>query len=60
MGLVEHYLENTSIVSSAQSLYGLTVEFSPPEEQETRWGIINFELEKELGVPKGYPYFRSL
>jgi uncharacterized protein (TIGR02652 family) len=59
MGLVEHYLENTSIVSSAQSLYGLTVEFSPPEEQDTRWGIINFELEKELGVPKGYPYFRS-
>jgi uncharacterized protein (TIGR02652 family) len=58
MGLVEPYLENTSI-SNAQSLYGLTVEFSPPEEQEPRWGIINFELEKELGVPKGYPYFRS-
>ncbi len=59
MGLVDPYLENTSIVSKSQSLYGLTVEFSPPEEQEPRWGIINFELEKELGVPKGYPYFRS-
>jgi uncharacterized protein (TIGR02652 family) len=59
MGLVDPYLENTSIVPNAQSLYGLTVEFSLPEEQEPRWGIINFELEKELGVPKGYPYFRS-
>ena len=59
MGLVDPYLENTSIVSKSQSLYGLTVEFSPPEEQEPRWGVINFELEKELGVPKGYPYFRS-
>jgi uncharacterized protein (TIGR02652 family) len=59
MALVDPYLENMSIVSKVQSLYGLNVEFSPPEEQEPRWGIINFELEKELGVPKGYPYFRS-
>lgn len=59
MDLVKPYLENTSIISNVQSLYGLTVEFSPPEEQEPRWGIINFELDKELGVPKGYPYFRS-
>ncbi len=59
--LVRPYLENSSINSSAnvQSLYGLSVNFSSPEEQEPCWGIINFELKKELGVPKGYPYFRS-
>jgi uncharacterized protein (TIGR02652 family) len=59
--LVRPYLENSSINSSAnvQSLYGLNVEFSSPEEQEPCWGIINFQLKKELGVPKGYPYFRS-
>ncbi|MFM7888434.1 MAG: DUF2396 family protein, partial [Pseudanabaena sp.] len=29
------------------------------EEDEPRWGIINFELEKELGSTKDYAYFRS-
>ena len=42
-----------------QRLYGLNIEFSPPEDEESRWGIINFELETEFGTPKGYPYFRS-
>jgi len=54
--LVSPYLENTDI---NQSLDGLKVKFSPPEEQEPYWGIVNFELEKELGRPKGYPYFSS-
>lgn len=57
--MVSPYLESTSTDSSVQRLYGLTVEFSPSEAEEPRWGVINFELEKELGAPKGYPYFRS-
>ena len=57
MDLISSYLENTGF--DIQSLYGLKVEFSNPEKKELRWEIINFELEKELGVPKGYPYFRS-
>ena len=56
--LVSPYLE-TSVGTQGQRLYGLNVEFSPSEEQDKKWGIINFELEKELGAPKGYPYFRS-
>ncbi len=59
MDLVSPYLEISAIASNLQRLYGLTVDFSPSEVQELRWGTINFELEKELGVPKGYPYFRS-
>ncbi len=59
MDLVSPYLEVSAIAANLQRLYGLTVDFSPPEVQEIRWGIINFEIEKELGVPKGYPYFRS-
>jgi uncharacterized protein (TIGR02652 family) len=55
--LISCYLENTGF--DIQSLYGLKVEFSSPEKKELRWEIINFELEKELGVPKSYPYFRS-
>ncbi|MBD2178296.1 TIGR02652 family protein [Pseudanabaena sp. FACHB-1998] len=58
MDLVGSYLEGNS-GSQVQRLYGLNVEFSPSEGQEPKWGIINFELEKELGTPKGYPYFRS-
>lgn len=57
--LVKPYLEAFSNDTNLQRLYGLNVEFSPPEEEEARWGIINFEIEKELGTPKGYPYFRS-
>ncbi|NUN66032.1 TIGR02652 family protein [Pseudanabaena biceps] len=57
--LVKPYLEAYSNDSNLQRLYGLSVEFSPPEEEAIRWGIINFEIEKELGTPKCYPYFRS-
>jgi uncharacterized protein (TIGR02652 family) len=38
-------------------LYGLPVEFSPLDEDD-RWGVINFLLDKEPGVPVRYPYFR--
>jgi uncharacterized protein (TIGR02652 family) len=39
-------------------LYGLPVEFSPDAPEESCWEVINFDLEKEPGVPKRYPYFR--
>ena len=39
-------------------LYGLPVEFSPPPEEVPCWDVINFNLEKEPGVPLRYPYFR--
>jgi hypothetical protein len=57
--LVTPYFEVSSIDPILRRLYGLSVEFSPPESQEPRWGVINFEIEKELGTLKGYPYFRS-
>ena len=39
-------------------LYGLPVEFSAPGATEECWQAINFDLEKEKGIPKRYPYFR--
>ncbi len=39
-------------------LYGLPIAFSPDEEEDPRWAVINFDLEKEQGVPVRYPYFR--
>ncbi len=39
-------------------LYGLPVEFSPRDTEEACWAVINFDLEKEKGIPKRYPYFR--
>ena len=40
-------------------LYGLPVDFSPETEAEPCWEVINFDLEKEPGVPPRYPYYRS-
>jgi uncharacterized protein (TIGR02652 family) len=57
--LVSPYFETSSIDSNVKRLYGLDVEFSSLKDRQLRWEIINFELEKELGTPKGYPYFRS-
>jgi uncharacterized protein (TIGR02652 family) len=57
--LVTPYFESSAVDPNLRRLYGLTVEFSPPESQEPRWGVINFGIEKELGTLKGYPYFRS-
>jgi uncharacterized protein (TIGR02652 family) len=39
-------------------LYGLPVEFSPDSEESPCWDVINFDLDKEPGVPIRYPYFR--
>ena len=61
--LVSTYLErNAAWQESGQKgiprLYGLPVEFSQEENDDDRWAIINFDLEKEAGIPKRYPYFR--
>lgn len=61
--LVSGYLERTTPWRSQTSsgrpkLSGLPVEFSPHESEEPCWAVINFELEKEPGVPVKYPYFR--
>jgi uncharacterized protein (TIGR02652 family) len=40
-------------------LFGLPVEFSSISSiEEPRWQVINFQLEKEPGIPVQYPYFR--
>jgi uncharacterized protein (TIGR02652 family) len=39
-------------------LFGLPVEFSPAATAEPCWQVINFDLEKEPGIPIQYPYFR--
>lgn len=62
-GLISTYLERNSprrplSELTKPKLYGLPVEFSPEPEDDPRWTTINFELEKEPGVPIRYPYFR--
>ena len=39
-------------------LFGLPVEFSPEATAEPCWKAINFDLQKEPGIPIQYPYFR--
>ncbi|NJN20524.1 MAG: TIGR02652 family protein [Leptolyngbya sp. RL_3_1] len=61
--LVSTYLERSTpwrepLESIAPQLYGLPVTFSPSAEQDPCWDVINFNLEKEPGVPIRYPYFR--
>lgn len=61
--LVSTYLErNNSWRGNSDAknprLYGLPVEFSPEMPEDPCWEVINFDLEKEPGVPKRYPYFR--
>jgi uncharacterized protein (TIGR02652 family) len=43
---------------SKPRLFGLPVEFSPDASDEPCWKVINFDLEKEPGIPVQYPYFR--
>ncbi len=43
---------------SVPRLFGLPVEFSPNPPNDPCWTVINFDLEKELGIPVQYPYFR--
>jgi uncharacterized protein (TIGR02652 family) len=40
-------------------LFGLPVEFSPAPSEDPCWAVINFTLEKEVGIPIQYPYFRG-
>jgi uncharacterized protein (TIGR02652 family) len=61
--LISGYLERSTpwreeSEESEPKLYGLPVEFSPAPEVEPCWEVINFDLEKEAGVPVRYPYFR--
>ena len=59
--LVSAYLERNNPgakQSKTPKLYGLPVEFSPEPLEDPRWDVINFDLEKEPGIPKRYPYFR--
>jgi uncharacterized protein (TIGR02652 family) len=65
--LVNAYLEHSSPTwrgAQAQSegamprLYGLPVVFSPASEGDPQWDVINFDLEKEPGVPSGYRYLK--
>jgi hypothetical protein len=44
--------------TSSARLYGLPVEFSPESTDDPCWEVINFDLDKEPGVPVRYPYFR--
>ncbi|WP_295614700.1 TIGR02652 family protein [Chamaesiphon sp. GL140_3_metabinner_50] len=39
-------------------LFGLPVEFSSESNTQPCWKVINFDLEKEPGIPIQYPYFR--
>lgn len=60
--LVSAYLERNTpwrenSDSQAPQLYGLPVKFSPDGQEEPCWDVINFNLEKEPGVPIR-PYFR--
>jgi uncharacterized protein (TIGR02652 family) len=43
---------------SLPRLFGLPVEFSPKPLTVPCWKVINFDLEKEPGIPIQYPYFR--
>ncbi|WP_159785223.1 TIGR02652 family protein [Sodalinema gerasimenkoae] len=61
--LMAAYLERSSpwrdrSDSPLTKLYGLPVSFSPEAQDEPCWDVINFDLEKEPGVPVRYPYFR--
>ena len=47
-----------SSLPSLPRLFGLPVEFSPEQHTEPCWKVINFDLEKEPGIPIQYPYFR--
>jgi len=58
--LVSGYLERGESKAGKPKLYGLPVEFSPADQDDQCWQVINFELEKEPGLPLRYPYFRLL
>jgi uncharacterized protein (TIGR02652 family) len=47
-----------SSIPTLPRLFGLPVEFSPEPLAAPCWKVINFDLEKEPGIPIQYPYFR--
>lgn len=54
--LISTYLERSTTWQDRSAhgrvrLYGLPVEFSPEPEEDPRWSVINFDLEKEPGAP---------
>jgi uncharacterized protein (TIGR02652 family) len=48
----------TEPTTTMPRLFGLPVEFSPEPATDPCWKVINFDLEKEPGIPVQYPYFR--
>lgn len=61
--LVTSYLKHSNHGDSHRDtcqtkLYGLPVEFGPDPKEDPSWEVINFQLDKEPGVPVRYPYFR--
>jgi uncharacterized protein (TIGR02652 family) len=50
--------KDQSSIQSLPRLFGLPVEFSPEPIAVPCWKVINFDLEKEPGIPIQYPYFR--
>lgn len=61
--LVHSYLEHSSpwrgqVDAATPRLYGLPVTFSPSPESEPQWEVINFDLEKEPGVPTHHRYLK--
>jgi uncharacterized protein (TIGR02652 family) len=59
--LMQSYLEKgTPWLGETDSprLFGLPVTFSPSAETEPCWAVINFQLDREPGIPVHYPYFR--
>lgn len=61
--LVSSYLEKGNSYDATGEaklfrLYGLPVEFSPEDTEDSYWDVINFKLEREKGKPSRYPYFR--
>ena len=61
--LMMPYLEHSAAWNSkgkeqVPKLYGLPVAFSDAGAEEPRWEVINFDLEKEPGVPTQYRYLR--
>jgi uncharacterized protein (TIGR02652 family) len=51
-------LDDSDNESKRLKLYGIPVEFSPPNSDDVSWQIINFILEKKPGIPSDSPSIR--
>ncbi|NJN76638.1 MAG: TIGR02652 family protein [Synechococcaceae cyanobacterium RL_1_2] len=51
-------LEQYLITEQGLQLYGIPTTFALPHPNQQEWEVINFNLEKEAGLPKDYPYYR--